>query len=64
MEREEIEITIQPDGHVEYRIRGVKGPKCEEISAVLEALGRVESSERTDEFFDGEAETHIHVGDE
>lgn len=63
MAREEIEITILPDGRVEYRIQGVRGPACEEISAVLEALGRVEESERTQDYYDTEPETHIHVGE-
>lgn len=50
MQRQEIEIEIFPDGRVEYRIRGVQGPGCESIAALLETLGKVELSERTAEF--------------
>ncbi len=63
MQREEIEIEIRPDGKVEYRIVGVKGSACEEISAVLEELGKVETSEHTAEFYDQEPDVHLAIGD-
>ncbi len=50
MQRQEIEIKIFPDGRLEYVIKGVKGPSCESIAELLEALGKVEASERTAEY--------------
>lgn len=63
MQRQEIEIEIAPDGKVEYRIVGVPGSACEQISAVLEELGKVEVSERTSEYYDQEPDLHIALGD-
>jgi hypothetical protein len=59
MNSQEIEITILPDGKVEYTIKGVKGSACEEISALLEQLGKVEQEERTGEYY--EDDRHIDV---
>ena len=40
MNLEELEITINPNGQVEVRVRGVKGSACLEITKGLEdALG-------------------------
>ncbi len=40
MNLEELEITINPNGQVEVRVRGVKGSTCLEITKGLEdALG-------------------------
>ncbi|NJN84988.1 MAG: DUF2997 domain-containing protein [Caldilineaceae bacterium] len=51
MQSETIEIAIQPDGRVEYTIKGVQGNSCESISALLEQLGQVEHEERTDDYY-------------
>lgn len=59
MQSQEIEISILPDGRVEYMIKGVKGAACESISALLEQLGKVEKAERTGEYF--EDDTHVDV---
>ncbi len=61
MPREEIEITIHPDGRIEYIIRGVKGPACEDLSRLLEKLGRVEHEERTAEYYEKDEEGHIAI---
>lgn len=61
MNRQEIEITIRPDGRVEYTIKGVRGPACDSISALLEQLGRVESEERTAEYYDQEPDLRLHI---
>ncbi len=61
MNREEIEIAIAPDGRIEYTIKGVKGPACESVSQLLERLGRVESAERTTEYYDQEPDLRIQV---
>ena len=62
MAREEIEIEIQPDGTVEYTIKGVKGNSCESISQLLEQLGHVETEERTSEYYDLDDESSISIG--
>lgn len=62
MQSQEIEITIHPDGKVEYTIKGVKGSACQDISALLEKLGQVEQEERTGEFYEREGDTQIHIG--
>ena len=35
MNSEEIEISVAPDGRVEYRIKGVKGSACESILSLI-----------------------------
>ncbi len=61
MQREEIEIEILPDGTVEYTIKGVKGSACDDISVLLEQLGRVEQEERTSEYYEREGDVDIHI---
>ncbi len=61
MNSQEIEITILPDGQVEYVIKGVKGSACEEISALLEQLGKVEQSERTGEYYEDDNRVDVTV---
>lgn len=62
MNREEIEITIQPDGQISYLIKGVKGSACEDISALLERLGQVEHEERTGEYYEKDDDARVHIG--
>lgn len=61
MNREEIEITIMPDGKVEYTIKGVKGSACENISALLEQLGKVEEEQRTTEYYQQDPDVQLHT---
>ncbi len=61
MQSQEIEITILPDGRVEYTIKGVQGAACESISALLERLGQVEKSERTGDYFADETQVDVTV---
>ncbi len=62
MQSQEIEVTIHPDGRVEYTIKGVKGAACADISALLEQLGHVDHEERTGEFYEREDDTQVHIG--
>ena len=62
MQNQEIEITILPDGAIEYTIKGVKGAACENISALLEALGQIKHEERTGEYYDRDEQAHIAIG--
>lgn len=52
--KQEIEITISPDGQVHFQIKGVKGGKCiDETKFLEEALGGlVLEHERTSEFYE------------
>lgn len=51
-ELQEVEVFIRPDGTVELKVRGVKGPRCREITAGLERAlgGAVVSCEPTAEY--------------
>ena len=52
--RQEIEITIGPDGVVSFQIKGVKGPQCLAETAFLEEAlgGAVLEREKTGEFYE------------
>lgn len=63
MGRQEIEVEIFPDGRVEYRITGAPGSACENISALLEQLGKVTESEHTAEYYEKEPDEHIQIAD-
>ena len=54
MHKQDIEITISPDGEVSFTIKGVKGPKClDETKFLTEALGEsVIEQERTTEYYE------------
>jgi Protein of unknown function (DUF2997) len=62
MQKQEIEITILPDGRIEYTIKGVKGSACASISALLEQLGKVEETSNTGEYYEYGTESHVHIG--
>jgi hypothetical protein len=61
MNSQEIEISILPDGKVEYTIKGVKGSVCEDISALLEQLGKVEQEERTGEYYEDDNRIDVNL---
>lgn len=54
MSEERIEVTIDKNGNVSMKVIGVKGPKCQEITApIVEALGgEVLEHETTPEFYE------------
>jgi hypothetical protein len=64
MHSEEIEISILPDGRVEYTIKGVKGAACADISALLEQLGKVEQEERTGEYYEDDTRVDVTVAND
>jgi len=48
MSEERIEVTIDRNGNVSMEVIGVKGPKCQEITApIVEALGGAVLEHRT-----------------
>jgi hypothetical protein len=61
MQSQEIEIAIRPDGRIEYTIKGVRGSGCEDISALLEQLGQVESAQRTGEYYEDDVDGHVSI---
>ncbi|MCB0080207.1 MAG: DUF2997 domain-containing protein [Caldilineaceae bacterium] len=62
MQNLEIEISIGPNGKIEYTIKGIKGSACDSISALLEQLGKVEEEAKTGEYYEYGSDAHIHVG--
>lgn len=61
MNKEEIEISVLPDGRVEYTIKGLKGSACESISTLLEQLGEVEEETHTGEYYERETDAGVFV---
>lgn len=52
MSKQEMEITIGPDGEVKIEVIGVKGRSCVDVSEFLEeALGDVVEREYTREYY-------------
>jgi Protein of unknown function (DUF2997) len=54
MRREEITVTITPDGRATVAVKGVGGPQCEELTAELEqALGLLQKRrQRTNQYYE------------
>jgi hypothetical protein len=62
MSDEEIEIEIGADGKVVVRTIGIKGPRCVEIAeAIALIVGREESRQLTDEYYEVGIQTHAQV---
>jgi len=51
-ELQELEVVIAPDGTVDVKVRGVKGPKCLEVTRAIEELlgGQIVERVHTDEW--------------
>ncbi|MFN8445532.1 MAG: DUF2997 domain-containing protein [Caldilineaceae bacterium] len=64
MQKQEIEISVLPDGRIEYTIKGVPGSGCENISALLEQLGKIEKQEKTSDYYAQEPDVAIAVSNE
>ena len=61
---EEFEIEIRPDGKVQVRTKGIKGPRCLEYAELFaEIIGHEESRQLTAEYHEQETEvreqTHL-----
>jgi hypothetical protein len=62
MEHEELEIEIGADGMVMVRTIGIKGTRCLDIAeAVARIVGREESRQLTDEYYENELQIQTHV---
>lgn len=57
MDKEELEITIAPDGSVSIKVAGAKGGKCLDITRPIEeALGDVKVRDMTPEYYEQPAD--------
>lgn len=62
MAQEEIEIEISRDGKVTVRTIGIKGPRCLDVAErFAEILGREESRQLTQEYYESQQQTERHV---
>jgi hypothetical protein len=62
MNDEEIAIEIGSDGKVVVRTFGIKGPRCLDVAeAIAQIIGREESRQLTDEYFEAGIQVHSHV---
>jgi hypothetical protein len=62
MDHEELEIDIGADGTVTVRTIGIKGTRCLDIAeAVARIVGREESRQLTDEYYENELQVQTHV---
>jgi hypothetical protein len=62
MNDEEIEIEIGADGKVVVRTAGIKGPRCVDVAeAIARIIGREESRQLTDEYFETSLPVHSRV---
>ncbi|HEX4415109.1 MAG TPA: DUF2997 domain-containing protein [Lacipirellulaceae bacterium] len=62
MAREEIEIEIDAQGRVTVHTIGFKGKRClEEAEAIVRILGREESRQLTNEYYEAEQTTQTHI---
>lgn len=65
MDGEELEIVIAPDGKVTVRTLGIKGPRCLDVAEALALLiGREESRQLTDEYYEAEIQSHARAHQE
>ena len=54
---EKIKVTIKRDGSIEYTVHGVKGKLCKAVSAFIDKMGRVLSTNNTSEYNQSEDPT-------
>lgn len=62
MDHEELEIDIDAAGKVTVRTIGIKGVRCLDVAeAVARIVGREESRELTDEYYENDVRIQSHV---
>ena len=58
--KEELEITISPQGEVKVEIKGIKGPRCLEVIEFLkQKIGIVTQRRLTSEYYEPEPPVRI-----
>ena len=59
----EADITIKPDGTVEFLVAGIQGTACEELTeALVHSVGEVEEQHFTEEY-ELENPDYVEVGE-
>jgi hypothetical protein len=60
-----VNVKISSDGSsMETEVNGIKGSSCEEITTqFLSAIGSVEKSERTQEYYEAPINNEVELGD-
>ncbi len=62
MDHEELEIEIDAGGKVTVRTIGIKGARCLDVAeAVARIVGREESRQLTEEYYENEVQIQSHV---
>jgi len=62
MDHEELEIEIDAGGKVTVRTIGIKGTRCLDVAeAVARIVGREESRQLTDEYYENDVHIQSHV---
>ncbi len=59
--KQEVELTIKPDGTVELTVKGVKGQACEDVAKLFGELGTTTRDERTAEYYEREGQTNVRT---
>ena len=59
--KQEIELTIKPDGTVEFTVKGVKGRACEDVAQLFGELGQTMREENTAEYYERDAHTSVRT---
>lgn len=60
--KQELEISITPEGEVKIEVKGVKGASCLDVTKdIEEALGVVKSRENTSEYYQQEQEQQHQI---
>lgn len=47
---EQIIVTIKPDGSMSYKVNGVKGKSCKDLTKFIDEMGQVADTKTTPEF--------------
>ena len=62
VEKTEIEITIDGEGNVSYKVKGLKGKGCTKATEFLDkALGEVTKREYTQEYYQQSVRTSTRI---
>lgn len=60
--KQEVEITINPEGKVKVHIKGIKGKKCLELVDFLKQnVGEILEQKLTSEYYEPEPKVGINV---
>lgn len=63
MDKNEIDVTITPNGEVRVHIKGIKGKKCMDLVQFLQKeaqLGEIAQQQLTSEYYEPEPKSQIY----